>query len=839
MIFSGFAGLGYQIVWTRQAALWLGHEIASVLAVVTAFFGGLALGAWALGDRLARSPRPARAYALCECVIGGWSLALAWLAQPVSGWLLQLVGAQPSPAWQASIAFGGTLLLLLPATAAMGATLPAIHRALTVLQPGRTAFAGLYAANTLGAVAGVLASALWLIPSLGLRQTALVCAGLNGLCALLAWTWPAREAAAPIPTARPHDRLRAGALLWLTGLLGIGYEVLAVRVLGQLAENTVYTFALLLAVYLVGTALGAAAWQHWGRDRAVAPHRLLGALAAAGLTGAFGLWGADRLQAALSSSWGGGLTSALAIEATLALAAFAAPTLAMGAVFSALAERAQAQGMGLGRALALNTLGAALAPPLFGVLWVPAVGTKAALLLLLAAYLLPAWRRWTSPAVWAPATALALMALALPPLHFIDVPEGGRLVQHHEGALGAVNIVEHADGSARLHIDNRAQEGGNATFTADARQALLPLLLHPQPQRALFLGLGTGVTAASAAVMTGVAVDAVELLPEVIAASSFFTQALTESAPSARLRLLQADARRYLRSATEPRYDVIVADNVHPARSGSGSLYTVEHFQAVRARLADGGLFCQWLPLHQMDLATLRSIVRSFQVAFPQGGALLATLSLQTPVLGLFSHDDGRRLEVAALGPRVQRSPWPRSPSEVGLPDAWAVAGSVVAGPSALASLAGDAPLNTDDHTVVASLAPAATYAAEASPQDRLLALLPTLDVRTGELFALGDTATAGRLAAYRQARDRFLLAGRDVRPSADVRQMLAQVQAPLLQVLALSPDFRPAYDPLLRMAEALSRQDPAAAAALLSTLHRLQPARPEAGVLLQELGTR
>jgi spermidine synthase len=44
MVASGFAGLAYQIVWTQQSTLWLGHESAAVLAVVAAFFGGLAVG---------------------------------------------------------------------------------------------------------------------------------------------------------------------------------------------------------------------------------------------------------------------------------------------------------------------------------------------------------------------------------------------------------------------------------------------------------------------------------------------------------------------------------------------------------------------------------------------------------------------------------------------------------------------------------------------------------------------------------------------------------------------------------------------------------------------------
>ena len=71
---SGAAGLGYQIVWTGQFAVGLGHEMPSLLAVVTAFFGGLAIGAWGLDGRISRSAVPGRWYAGLEIVIGLWAL---------------------------------------------------------------------------------------------------------------------------------------------------------------------------------------------------------------------------------------------------------------------------------------------------------------------------------------------------------------------------------------------------------------------------------------------------------------------------------------------------------------------------------------------------------------------------------------------------------------------------------------------------------------------------------------------------------------------------------------------------------------------------------------------
>ena len=865
MLASGFAGLGYQIVWTQQSALWLGHEAAAVLAVVAAFFGGLALGALALGGAIERSPQPARWYAACEALIAAWGLVLALLMTPVSSGLLALTGAQPSAAWQWSVAFVGTFLLLLPATAAMGATLPAMERVLGAWRTRGSALAALYAGNTLGAVLGVLAAAFWLVPTYGLAHTALLCVALNGACAVLALVWLADPAprvlpAAPTPSpapafapaghptahrTAPPTAARLLALLLLTGLLGIGYEVLVVRVLSQVAENTVYTFAMLLAVYLVGTALGAAAYQRWLAD-SPAPddlrNRLLWLLAAACLLGTASLWRAEDVKAALLQSLGTAMApstmaEALLAEALLALAAFGPATLVMGALFSHLSTQARALGIGFGRSLGFNTLGAAAAPLLFGVLAVPTIGPKAALLVIAGGYLLlVSWRAWRTPAVGVCVAVTLALAVWAPPLQFVDVPAGGHVVRYQEGTMAAVSVVEDADGVSRLRIDNRQQEGSSSSLLADARQALLPLLLHPAPRHALFLGLGTGMTAASAAEDPQLQVDAVELLPEVIAASAHFTQVFGGGAANPRLRLIAADARRFVRAAG-PRYDLVVSDNFHPARSGSGALYTVEHFRAVQGRLADGGLYCQWLPLHQLDLPTLRSIVRAFVTVYPGAMAILATHSLDTPVLGLVARQDGGRFDLGQVQARLRSAALPTPAAEFGLGDEFAVLGSLVAGPRALARFAGAAAANTDDHPVVAYRAPRITYAPDSLPRDRLVALLGELSVDADEgVVAPADASWPNRLAAYRLARDRFIALGRGVQPSADVRQMLAQVREPLLSVLRTSPDFRPAYDPLLRMAAALARIDAPAAQALLSDLVQLQPARPEAAQALRAL---
>lgn len=839
MVASGFAGLAYQIVWTQQSTAWLGHESAAVLAVVAAFFGGLALGALALGSRIERSSRPERWYAGCEIAIGAWSIVLALLLKPASGALLTLIGPQPSALWHWSVAFLGTFLLLLPATLAMGATLPAMERVLATTRTKNVAISTLYSANTLGAVVGVLAAAFWLVPQLGLVRSAIACAVLNFGCAATALSLQTvvQDRSPAQPEAASNGMF---VLLAATGLLGIGYEVLIVRALSQIAENTVYTFALLLAVYLIGTAIGAAVYARWlvnASDLERLRSRLLQALAAACLVGTLSLAGAEHIKDWLLSVFGMSMTMALMAEAVIAAIAFLLPTLAMGALFSHLSTSARSIGISFGRAIGVNTLGAAVAPFLFGVLLLPLLGLRLALLLVSLGYLMLVTRSaWSAPLHWVVTAAIVGSIVWAPALETARIPEGGRLIAHIEGMMASVSVIEDAASIATLHINNRQQEGSSATLLADARQALLPVLLHPAPKRALFLGVGTGLTSSSATIDPALHVDAVELVPEVIAATTHFESSFAPNADRSRLQLLTADARRFVRTSTE-RYDVIVSDNFHPARSGSASLYTVEHFASVRERLADGGLFCQWLPLHQLDLDTLRSIVRSYMTVYPHGSAILATLSLDTPTIGLISHRDGEPFDLEHVRERLG-SAETFGANDFGMVDDFSLLGSFIAGPRFLTKFANGAPLNTDDRPIVAYRAPNVTYAPRSAPRDRLVELLREAEIDAAELLTENSSDWSTRLTAYWKARNQFISAGRDVHPSPDVREMLAQVRKPLLNVLHTSPDFRPAYDPLLRMAMALSRVDRDAARTLLGELQQAQPDRPEAGEVLRELGT-
>jgi spermidine synthase len=101
---SGFAGLGYEIVWTRELSLALGTEMMAVLGAVAGFFGGLALGAFGLDRPIRQAGSPRAAYAVLEAMIGVWGFVSIWLLPGAARALPPLLGTEPAAAllWGAS-----------------------------------------------------------------------------------------------------------------------------------------------------------------------------------------------------------------------------------------------------------------------------------------------------------------------------------------------------------------------------------------------------------------------------------------------------------------------------------------------------------------------------------------------------------------------------------------------------------------------------------------------------------------------------------------------------------------------------------------------------------------
>ncbi|MCB2183019.1 MAG: hypothetical protein KQH63_13375 [Desulfobulbaceae bacterium] len=845
---SGAAGLGYEILWTRMLTVSLGHEIISMLAVVSAFFSGLALGAWIFDRPVSRSGRPALWYVGFELLIGSWAIILAFNIPHATPIVSSLIGIEPTAVQHWTVAFLYPFFILLPATTAMGGTLPAMDRFFGQLRNEKMV-AGLYSINTFGAMAGTFAITFSILPSLGMTSTSIFLACLNFLGAagvfFLQFQYKAVPEKSEITADDWHPSIRLYLILFCTGLLGMGFEVLMVRSLSQILENTVFSFASILTVYLFGTAAGAALY-HYSKGRMDFERQLvvmLHCLSFFCLLSILELRYAETIFIFLQTVFGSGFWPAITAEMVLALVLFLLPTLAMGATFSHLAQYLRGSEGGVGRALCMNTIGGSLAPLLFGIWLVPRVGIKMCLLLVAGSYLflVPRWRIATLPMTSVSIALLCFILFSPFKYQFVSLPEGDRVVAYQEGVMASVSVVEDERQDLHLKVNNRFQMGGTTSVFSDRRQAHLPLLLHSDPKSALFLGLGTGITFGAAADYPNLQADGVELIPEVINVMPYFEKATGPLADySDNLNLINADARRYISMCTK-KYDVIIADLFHPGRDGAGGLYTVEHFSSIRNLLTDDGLFCQWLPLYQLDLDMLKVITRSFLEVFPDGQAYLAHYSLQSPLIGLVGGRKHLRYPEKWYRKRLQDPSLHMKVASLKYDSFYSLFGTFLAGSSALREYSASSPLNTDDNPVVLFNAPRFVYAEKSPPYERFFALLHELSpADPDEVFASiiteEDYLARERIHNYWLARDAFLQAGAEIKPTRDVKKMYENVREPLLAVVRKSTDFSSAYYPLLAIAYELYPVDRASSEQLLKDLERANPMKREAFLLRSKL---
>ena len=472
------------------------------------------------------------------------------------------------------------------------------------------------------------------------------------------------------------------------------------------------------------------------------------------------------------------------------------------------------------------------APPLAALAMVPALGAWASLLPVALGYALLGllWCGGRRAAFVPALPAVAAVALwLLPAPVLVRVPPGGALAEVREGATATAAAVEGGDGTRYLEVNGHFRMGGTRSIRSDWRQAHLPLLLHPDPRRALFLGVGTGATLAGAAALPNVTAMGIELTPEVVALLPWFAER-GAVAP----QVLVADARRYVAAPTGL-YDVVVADLFHPALDGTGALYAVEHFAAVREKLAEGGVFCQWLPLYQLDLPSLQAILRSFLHVYPAASAWLANFSLQTPMLALCGGRGPVGLRPAALAARMADPASRLALRRTGLQTPMDVLGLFVGSAETLRNFAGRGPRNTDDHPVVTLGAGRNVRALQAPPTALLLQVLRSLVPDAADLPGI-SRPLASRLPAYWRARRRFIEAGADLPQGIEGRALVDAAAPGLLDAVRLSSEFDPAYGPLLAMAQSLLGTDPAAGAALLRAMDAAAPERDEARAALARL---
>ncbi len=677
---SGATGLIYELLWVRVLYQSFGSTIQSVSTVVAAYMGGLGLGAWLFGRRADRARRPAALYGWLEIAIGVFGLISPFVLGLAHRIYIGTAGAL-ALGGTASVAlrFGLAALVLLIPTTLMGGTLPVLTRAFMGDDRGllKRSLGGLYGLNTLGAVAGTALAGFLLIEYVGVRASLWATAAINlaiGAAAIVLAkdlrSDPGREPGVqqqPVLSS-PRDSLRtlALALLAITAFASLLDEIAWTRVLVMIVGGSTYAFTLVLLVFLIGIGLGSMVVAR-ARARMARAETAATAALAQGITGAgaallfmfFGLlplYIIGVFQIPDLSAVSRLFLMGVAVGAVVLI-----PALGMGMTFPLLADltasEQEARGADVGAAYALNTIGSILGAVLTGFVLVVVLGTQLTLRLGLAVNALAALalaaraakgireqsdehRRLRARVLGAGVlgTIALVAAIAAPgwstrlidlgPTIYARQPmdvtarrlflahRGVRQLSFREGPNATVSVWEGEAGRS-LRVNGKVDASDRGDMDTQIMIGLAPVVARAEARSSLLIGYGSGVTARVLAAVPGMdRVRVVEIEPAVLQMDSLFhgvndtalrktnVQAIVEDARSA----LQLDPRRY---------DVIVSEPSNPWVAGIATLYTPEFFRIAKARLADDGVFCQWIQLYQLPLPVVAGIVRNVREVFP------------------------------------------------------------------------------------------------------------------------------------------------------------------------------------------------------------------------------
>jgi spermidine synthase len=734
---SGFCALVYQTAWLRMLRLVFGASTAASAAVLAIFMGGLGFGGLLLGRMADRRRSPLRFY-------GGLEAGIA-LAAGLSPWLVVLIQkVYVGLGGSASLGLaGGTLVrLLLSAlvlgipTFLMGGTLPALARAVEqASDTGRRRTGLLYALNTLGAVAGALVTTFWSLEHLGIRTTIWAAALLNLVVAAVAWFSRMSAAEVTEETAEPRRKLFIPIAAGVVGFAFLLMELVWYRMLSPLLGGSSYTFGLILAMALLGIGLGSLLYGAGPRQLrpTLAGFAVTCSLEALALALPFAM--GDRLAVLavllrplagagfLSLVLGWSLITAIVVLPAAIVAGYQFPLL-----IALLGPGRSRVGREVGTTYAANTVGA-IAGSIAGgfgllpLLSAPGVWRLVAVLLLVLALAAAgislrregSWKRLVLPVGLALIGALLASAPG-PSAFWRHSPIGaGRVSADWSGPnelRDAMNsqrrgVVWERDGvessvaidisrETAFLVNGKADGSARADAPTQVMSGLVGSMLHPNPRRALVIGLGTGSTAGwLAAVPSMERVDVVELEPAVVKVAELLAPINQNALSNPKVHLTIGDGRELLLTSPE-KYDVIFSEPSNPYRAGIASLFTRELYEAASDRLRPGGIFLQWLQGYEVDAEVVATVYATLGSVFPavetweiNSGDLLL-VATREPIV----HDVGR------VRTRTRQSPY-----EEALLRTWGIGGAegfysgYIASPELARAVAGRprARLNTDD----------------------------------------------------------------------------------------------------------------------------------------------
>jgi spermidine synthase len=658
---SGFTGLIYESLWSHYLMLFLGHAAFAQSFVLIVFMGGVALGAWLASRFTGRTANLLGWYGLVEALIG--VLALAF--HPVFVWLMDVsldrvvpVLGSPFAVELYKLSVSGALLL--PPTILLGMTFPLMSGAVIRRSPtdavGRSSgghhLAMLYFTNSIGAAAGALVSAFWLLGALGLAGTMQLAGELNLLLACVVY-WYARAPetrTTPAVVERPGGgqmRLLLGAA-FVTGAASFIYEIAWIRMLSLVLGSSFQAFELMLSAFVTGLALGGW-WIRKRIDRLTNPTRfsgyvqlLMGLLALATvfvyhrsfdwMQWLLGALGRGHSSYALFNLGSHAIAFAIMLPATI-MAGMTLPLFTHALMRQGHGERS------IGLVYAANTVGAIAGVVVAVHVLLPYAGLKLALAIgalldmMLGALLLrgsvQGRRRVESlgaAAVGVLSVAVVAYGTALDPVRLSSgvfrtgQADGGgvKIPYYRDGKTASVALRRTGDvlvvttngkpdAGVMLDLDKPASPD-ESTMTL---VAAIPLLMKPDARAIANIGFGSGFTAEVALSLPGVqSLDTIEIEPAMVEAGRGFFPRVRRPFEDPRSQIHIEDARTYF-ARHQRRFDLILSEPSNPWVNGVASLFSTEFYRDVKRYLREGGLLVQWIQLYELDDRLFASILEA------------------------------------------------------------------------------------------------------------------------------------------------------------------------------------------------------------------------------------
>ncbi len=624
---SGLSALIYQVAWQRVLTLYYGVGSISITLIVSVYMAGLGLGALCGGFLAERWVRRIEMYALIELFIGCFGfISLAFL---------ESLGRNTAGTSYILSFFYMTLFLLIP-TFLMGMTLPLLTKIFNnwVRDFSRTV-SFLYFINTVGAAVGALLASYVLISFGGLDIAIYAAAGINFFLAVVIFaltryrTEPEQKTAAILPEEAGGWGRWAYFLVFLTGFLAIGYEIVWFRVITVLVKGSPYAFSSILFVYLLGIALGSFGMGRWLRKHRASDKRelflalqfMVAVSVALIFLGYYYLtkftpFGdlthySFRVQDHPLFLFGAKFAIPLSvwIKLYVLLDVFwwsvffvLVPTVLMGAGFPLIARLSlirDQEGRTIGNVYFFNIVGNVLGGIVTGFVLLNYGGTEVTVVLFIFIGLSFGFWLRKPPPVFRIAIIFLLSAVV-----WQAFPRGGDLyrlmhsfadkkffkayVQENVDGI----VVTHHEGEQTINYINGTTQGGRPAYQFYAL-SMESMSYVPDLKKVLVLGFGTGgVVEAVLKSPTVEKVTVVELSDALVTNLGkipYFETILSDP----RLEVVIDDARRHL-LRTDEQYDLVISFLVRSTTAYSNNIYSLEFFELVKRRLNADGVFLIW-----------------------------------------------------------------------------------------------------------------------------------------------------------------------------------------------------------------------------------------------------